>query len=54
MDIALILVNCKFDSIIDRTLCNYMTLLCIVTCSNLVFYYYGRGKTSFEYVNIRC
>ena len=28
MDIALLLVaNCKFDIIIDRTLCNYMTQL---------------------------
>ena len=40
MDIALLLVvNCKSDILIDRTLCNYMTELCIVTCSNLVFYY---------------
>ena len=31
MDIALLLlVNCRFDIIINRTLCNYMTwLLCI-------------------------
>ena len=39
--------------------------LYIVTCSNLLFYYqfihtvykyfnYRRGKTSFEYVNVRC
>ena len=43
MDIALLLVvNCKSDIIIDRTLCNYMTqlhTLYIVTSSNLVFYY---------------
>ena len=44
MHIALLLVvSCKLDIIIiDRTLltlCNYMTKLCKVTCSNLVFYY---------------
>ena len=30
MDIALLLVNCKSDIIIDRTLCNYMTQLLYV------------------------
>ena len=42
MDLALLLVvNCKSDIKIDRTLCNYMhdIATCIVTCSNLVFYY---------------
>ena len=44
MDIALLLkkiivVNCKSNIIIDRTLCNYMTYLCILTCSILVFNY---------------
>ena len=41
MDIALLLVvNCKSDIIIDKTLCNYMTqvTLYIVTSSNLIFY----------------
>ena len=40
MDIALLLVmNCKSDIIIDKTLCNYMTqlLYIIVTRSNPVF-----------------
>ena len=27
MDLALLLVNCKSDIQIDRTLCNYMTQL---------------------------
>ena len=46
MDIALLLVvNCKFDIIINRTQCNYMTWLLYiyiyeVACSNLVFYYH--------------
>ena len=35
----LLVVKCKFDIIIDRTLCNYMARLCIVACRNLVFYY---------------
>ena len=42
MDIALLLVmNCKSDIIIDKTLCNYMTqlLYIIVTRSNPVFLY---------------
>ena len=42
MDLALLLVvNCKSDIKIDRTLCNYMTqfFLYIVTSNNLVFYY---------------
>ena len=43
MNIALLLVvKCKSDIIIEKTLCNYITqLLHIykVTCSNLIFYY---------------
>ena len=43
MDITLLLFeNCKFDIIINKTQCNYMTWLLYiykVACSNHVFFY---------------
>ena len=71
MDIALLLfLNCKFDIIINRTQCNYMTYYCIyikwhvatlyftislfINISSINELAYRRSKTSFECVNVKC
>ena len=70
MDIALLLVvNCKSDIIIDRTLCNYMiqslyvqrhvailyfTISSFINISSINELSYRRSKTSFECVNVKC
>ena len=52
MDIALLLVvvNCESDILIDRTLYNLhdSVTLCIVECSNLVFYHEFIHKLNFR------
>ena len=69
MDIALLLVvNCISDTIIDRTLCNYMTQLLYVQRHVATLYFtinsfinissineltYRRSKTSFGCVNVK-
>ena len=70
MDIALLLVvNCKSDIIIDRTLCNYMIQSLYVQRHVATLYFtissfinilsineltYRRSKTSFGCVNVKC
>ena len=70
MDIALLLVvNCKSDIIIDRTLCNYMiqslyvqrhvatlyfTISSFINISSINELTYRRSKTSFGCVSVKC